>query len=227
MSFKITRQALLDGSLRALTRSNAAAMKDMLYRSEAEMAALMEGILSRHDMTQDLWVFGYGSLIWNPAFEFEEKKAALLRGWHRRFCLKMTMGRGTPELPGLMLALDHGGACKGVAYRIAAEKIRQELHILWQREMYGGAYHARWVKLQAGDHRFNAVTFVINRAHPRYLRELSVEETAAFIATGSGQLGSCREYLENTVAHLEEMGLTDAGLERIVAALPKCGEPAS
>jgi cation transport protein ChaC len=172
-------------------------------------------------MTQDLWVFGYGSLIWNPAFEFAEQRLALLHGWHRRFCLKMYLGRGTPQTPGLMLALDHGGACKGVAFRIAADKIREELGVLWLREMYGGAYHARWVNLQAGGERFRAVTFVINKAHPRYLKELSVEQTAAFIATGCGALGSCREYLENTVAHLQALGLRDAGLARIVAALPK------
>jgi cation transport protein ChaC len=87
--------------------------------------------------------------------------------------------------------------------------------------MFGGAYHARWVKLITANGPIRAVTFVINRAHPRYLKELSVEQTAALIATGSGDLGSCREYLENTVQHLAELGLRDAGLARIVAALPK------
>jgi cation transport protein ChaC len=221
VSFKITRQGLLDGSVRALTRAYEAEFADSPRRTEAEMAALLEEILARHDMTQDLWVFGYGSLIWNPAFEYVERRAALLHGWHRRFCLKMYLGRGTREAPGLMLALDHGGACKGVAFRIAAGKIREELGILWAREMYGGGYHARWVNLQSGAERWPAVTFVINKAHPRYLKELSVEETASFIATGCGALGTCREYLENTVAHLEALGLRDAGLARIVAALPK------
>jgi cation transport protein ChaC len=121
-----------------------------------------------------------------------------------------------------MLALDHGGACKGVAFRIAGEKVRQELSILWQREMFGGAYHARWVTVTAaGGEKIRAVTFVINRQHPRYLPELSVEQTAALIATGSGDLGTCREYLENTIAHLAQLGLKDAGLQRIAKALPK------
>jgi len=221
MTLKITRENLLNGTLRARRADYAASDPSLRWRTDGEMAAILEEILSRHDATQDLWVFGYGSLIWNPAFEFVEKQPALLHGWHRRFCLKMFIGRGTPETPGLMLALDHGGACKGVAFRIAAEKVREELGILWQREMFGGAYHARWVNLDMGGRKISAVTFVINKDHPRYIKELSVEQTAALIATGCGDLGSCREYLENTVSHLRELGLTDAGLTRIVAALPK------
>lgn len=222
MKIQITRQTLLDGTLRARQREYAEKHPDMSWRSEAEMAAILEEILSAHDAAQDFWVFGYGSLIWNPAFEFAERKQALLRGWHRRFCLRMTMGRGTPETPGLMLALDHGGACKGVAFRIAAEKLRDELGILWQREMFGGSYLARLVTLEAAcGTKFRALTFVINRKHPRYVRELTVAQTAALIATGVGDLGSCREYLENTVDHLRGLGFADAGLTRIVEALPK------
>ncbi|HQT64624.1 MAG TPA: gamma-glutamylcyclotransferase [Acidocella sp.] len=217
---KITRETLLDGTLKARQREYAQIHPDMKFRSDAEMAALLEAILAAHEMAQDLWVFGYGSLIWNPAFEHVEKRAALLRGYHRRFCLRMLMGRGTPETPGLMLALDHGGACKGAAFRIAAPKIRQELGLLWQREMFGGAYNARWVNVTTKDGPIRAVTFVINRAHPRYIPEMSIEQTAALIATGCGDLGTCREYLENTISHLAAMGLRDSGLERIARALP-------
>jgi cation transport protein ChaC len=221
MTLRITRQGLLDGTVRARARAYVPVNGDTGHRTEAEMAELLEKILAAHDETRDLWVFGYGSLIWNPAFEFEQRKPALLHGWHRRFCLKTYMGRGTPEAPGLILALDHGGACKGVAFRIVAGAVRAELELLWQREMYGGAYNARWVNLQAGGKTFRAVTFVINRLHPRYVKELSVEQAATLIATGCGDLGTCREYLENTVLHLSEMGLRDAGLARIVEALPK------
>jgi cation transport protein ChaC len=222
MKMRITRETLMDGSLRARQLALAAEHPDTRWRTEAEMAALMNAILAEHQQGEDLHVFGYGSLIWNPAFEYAEKQPALLHGWHRRFCLKMFMGRGTREMPGLMLALDHGGACKGVVFRIAAQKVRQELSLLWQREMFGGAYNARWVTVTAGDGaRLRAVTFVINRRHPRYLPELSVEQTAALIATGTGDLGTCREYLENTISHLAELGLKDAGLQRIAKALPK------
>jgi len=219
---RITRQSLLDGTLRARQQEYAAANPGMRWRTEAEMAALLEGILAAHHPAEDLHVFGYGSLIWNPAFHFEAQMPALLRGWHRRFCLKMLVGRGTPETPGLMLALDHGGAVKGVAFRIAAAAVRAELGLLWQREMYGGAYHARWVKGQGADGSvIRAVTFVINRSHPRYLKEISLEQTAALIATGCGDLGSCREYLENTISHLRDLGLEDTGLNRIKKAMEK------
>ncbi len=221
MTLKITRETLRDGTLRRYRQAQViCGAEDTPHRTEAEMEQLLEASLARHDPAQDLWVFGYGSLIWNPAFEHEECRPALLHGWHRRFCLKMFMGRGTLETPALMLALDHGGACKGVAFRIAAPLVREELGILWQREMYGGAYVARWVELRAGEERFPALTFVINPAHPRYIKELSVAETAAIIATARGDMGSCREYLENTMTHLRELGFEDAGLARIAAALP-------
>ncbi|OYY03332.1 MAG: gamma-glutamylcyclotransferase [Acidocella sp. 35-58-6] len=218
---KITRETLMDGTLKARQREYAQIHPDMKFRSEAEMAALLEAALAQHQPGQDLYVFGYGSLIWNPAFDYAEKRAALLHGYHRRFCLKMLMGRGTLETPGLMLALDHGGACKGVAFRIAADKIQTELALLWQREMFGGAYLARWVRLMTPLGPIRALTFIINRKHPRYLPEISVEQTASLIATGCGDLGTCREYLENTIAHLAELGLRDSGLERIARALPK------
>jgi cation transport protein ChaC len=221
MKLRVTRETLTDGTLRARQLQLAAANPDIRWRTEAEMSALLEGILAGHSQGDDLYVFGYGSLIWNPAFDYTEQRTALLHGWHRRFCLKMIMGRGSREMPGLMLALDRGGACKGVAFRIAGPKVREELSILWQREMVGGGYNARWVNLTSGGEKIRAVTFVINRRHPRYSPELSVEQTAALIATASGDLGTCREYLENTISHLAGLGLRDAGLERIARALPK------
>jgi cation transport protein ChaC len=221
MTLRITRQSLSDGTVQARLRAMADTNPDLKMRSEAEMAALLEQILAAHDPAEDLYVFGYGSLIWNPAFHYVDRQPALVRGLHRRFCLKLFTGRGTPENPGLMLALDHGGACKGVVFRIAAASVREELGLLWWREMYGGAYNASWVNAATPAGKVRAVTFVINRRHPRYTPELSVEQTAALIATGCGDLGSCLEYLENTVKHLAALGLRDAGLERIAAALPK------
>jgi cation transport protein ChaC len=224
-TLKITRESLLDGSLsrtqRQMAETLAKTVPDASWRTEEQMATLLEQTLASHNPEDDLHIFGYGSLIWNPAFHYVDKTAALLRGWHRRFCLKMYMGRGTVENPGLMLALDRGGACKGVAFRIAAAKVREELGVLWQREMFGGSYNARWVTLQAPAGRLRALTFVVDRTHPRYMRELTDEQTATLIATGAGNLGTCREYLENTVNHLATLGLSDAGLTRLVALLPK------
>jgi cation transport protein ChaC len=221
MTLRITRQSLLDGSMLERVRDYAKTFPDMMYRSEAEMAALLEKTLSERDANEDLYVFGYGSLIWNPAFNYVSKLPATLHGWHRRFCLKLFAGRGAPETPGLMLALDHGGACKGVAFRIAAAEVPEELGILWRREMFGGSYNARWVRLKTAEGEKRAITFVCNRKHPRYVPEICDKETAKLIATGCGDLGTCREYLENTVQHLAALGMRDRGLMRIVEALPK------
>jgi cation transport protein ChaC len=221
MTLRITRESLQDGTMLKRIREYAQQFPDMRFRTEDEMAALLAQTLAEHDPAEDLYVFGYGSLIWNPAFHFISKLPATVHGWHRRFCLKLVAGRGAPETPGLMLALDHGGACKGVAFRIAAAQAEEELGLLWRREMYGGAYNARWVRLKTAEGEKRALTFVINRKHPRYVPEICLLETASLIATGCGDLGSCREYLENTVQHLAELGMRDRGLQRIVEALPK------
>lgn len=228
MKMHITREALLDGSLRARQREIEKNNPDLRWRTDAEMAALLDEIMAGYVPGEAFWVFGYGSLIWNPAFEFVERRTAVLRGWHRRFCLKMIVGRGSRENPGLMLGLDRGGACKGVAFRIEPEKIAQEMHILWQREMFGGGYDARWVNLVGLDGtKFRAITFVVRRGHSRYMKDITPEQAAAMIASGAGDVGTSREYLENTVEHLAMLGFKDAGLERIVAALPKIQGPAS
>lgn len=217
---RITREALLDGTLKQHHDSYAKLYPDMGFRSEAEMERLLEQTLAQHPAGEDLWLFGYGSLIWNPAFHYAEKCCALLHGWHRSFCLKLFMGRGTPEKPGLMLALDHGGACRGVAFRIPAAQVRQELWVLWQREMFGGSYNAQWVPLKFHGQTVRGLTFVINPSHPRYTKGLGAAQTAQMILEGKGELGSNLEYFENTVSHLRTLGIKDTALMRIAAFLP-------
>lgn len=139
----ITRDALLDGSLAEAFRANAP--PGMKVRSQAELDHSLEQTLAGRDPREDVLVFGYGSLMWNPAFEHADMAKAYVHGWSRRFCLRLVMGRGSPDQPGLMLALDRGGACYGLAFRIPAEQARHELRLLWRREMLSGAYEARWV----------------------------------------------------------------------------------
>jgi cation transport protein ChaC len=178
--------------------------------------ASLEATLARHDPAADVWVFGYGSLMWNPAFDFAEKRVGVIRGWHRRFCLLLEMGRGSPANPGLMLALDRGGTCRGVAFRIPVGDVRHELLLIWRREMFGTAYLARWTQVRTVDGTVPAITFVVNRAHPHYAGRLSDIEIATRIASASGALGTCAAYLRNTREHLESLGIRDAGLQRIV-----------
>lgn len=164
---------------------------------------------------EDVWIFGYGSLMWNPAFHYAERRAGMIRGWHRSFCLWTPMGRGTPDNPGLVLGLDRGGSCKGIAYRIAARDRETELALLWQREMVADGYNPRWVTVrgEAGDVR--AITWVINPRGDRYAGKLPMETLAKTLATASGRLGSSRDYLENTVAHLDELGIGERPLHKI------------
>ncbi len=164
---------------------------------------------------EDLWLFGYGSLIWNAAFHYEEESRTRVFGYHRRFCLHLTIGRGSPEHPGLMLALDRGGSCNGVAFRIASDKVELETRILWMREMISGAYKPIWINLHTEKGRVRGFTFVVNRKHARYRGNLDLDETVVGLNSGKGQLGTCRDYLFNTVRDLKRLGIVDSYLERL------------
>jgi cation transport protein ChaC len=169
-----------------------------------------------------LYVFAYGSLIWKPGFPHASAHPALLRGYHRRFCIWSHRYRGTPEAPGLVLGLDRGGACRGVVFRVGADRAAEVLAYLDEREMSGGVYHRRLLPvrlLDSGEAR-RAVAFVADRRAGQYCADLPPDAAAAVIARGAGVMGANRDYLLNTVSHLRELGVRDAGLERIAALLP-------
>lgn len=167
----------------------------------------------------DVWVFGYGSLMWDPGFAYAEALPALLKGYHRRFCVYSRRYRGTPERPGLVLGLDRGGACKGIVYRVPQRDVAPALHYLWEREMGNRTYHLREVPLATPCGKVAAQAFVVDRTHRNYTGRLSLEETARLILQGVGARGPCRQYLENTVAELEKLGLVDGPLHRLEAAV--------
>jgi cation transport protein ChaC len=188
-------------------------------RSEAELEASLVETLRGHDTALDLHVFGYGSLMWNPAMDVLGSSVALVPGWHRRFCMRMLFGRGTPEAPGAMLALDRGGTCRGVLYRIAAHKVRAELRLLWRREMLAGSYDACWVWAWADGRWVRALTFVAIRRHERYIGGHPIAALAHLVRTGQGRFGSCRAYFDSTVQTLQRLGIRDAGIERLRRAV--------
>jgi cation transport protein ChaC len=163
------------------------------------------------------WVFAYGSLLWNPLFPFAESRPATVRGLHRRFCLYSMASRGTRESPGLVLALDRGGACTGVVYRLPSPVAIDELHLLWRREMVTGSYRPKWVGVQAGDRRMIALAFTIRHDHPQYAGKLDMETEAQIIANASGAFGSSLDYLERTRVALVTHGIVDPYLERLAA----------
>lgn len=212
---QLTREVLLSGELSRLV----AAQEGVSAMSTDDMRRSRQQLLQRLPAGEDLWLFGYGSLIWNPAFDFVERQVARLHGYHRRFCLWTHLGRGTRERPGLTLGLDHGGSCGGVAFRIAADAIEAELDVVWRREMVTNAYRPTWVKLRMAGRMVPGVAFVINHGHTRYTGPLCDDEIATVIAVAEGQLGPCRDYLYNTVAHLEALGIQDRGLARLADAV--------
>lgn len=180
--------------------------------------ATIERLLEQIEDPGEIWLFAYGSLIWKPACDFIEMRTGLIRGWHRAFCLGWNKNwRGSDENPGLMLALDRGGACKGVAYRLPPDRIEDNLVKLFEREMawLPSAFPPRWVSVQSGDHRLKALTFCIDRNSGRYVSGLSEAQVADVLARASGSRGSMAEYLFATVGHLERMGIHDPHLWRL------------
>jgi glutathione-specific gamma-glutamylcyclotransferase len=164
---------------------------------------------------RDLWIFGYGSLMWNPGFLHAEAQPALLRGYHRAFCVYSSRYRGTPERPGLVLGLDRGGACKGVAFRVPRTELASALQYLWEREMTNRTYHLQAVSVRIPMGMVPARAFVVDRRHKNYAGRLSIDETARLIIQGIGARGPCRQYLENTVAELCKLGQLDGPIHRL------------
>ena len=210
----LTRDTIRDGWIQKMVAELGGVMRVL---TEEELLASRRALLDGADVTDGLWLFAYGSLIWNPAFHFAERRTATIHGYHRRFCLWTHLGRGCPERPGLVLGLERGGSCRGVAYRIAPEAVQDELEIVWRREMVSGAYLPRWITARTAQGPVRTIGFVINHAHERYARYLPDERIAEVIATAHGRLGPCADYLVNTVDHLAELGIHDAPLERLRA----------
>ena len=209
----ITREALRDGTLLAAARARMAPYVTPL--SDAEIEADLDAMLALHPIDKDVWLFGYGSLMWNPAIEFAECRPGAVHGWHRRFCLWLHAGRGSPDNPGLMLALERGGRCAGALFRIPAASARDELLLAWRRELFTGAYRSRWVTATTDTGPVRAATFVVNRTHARYAGRLHDDAVAARLATAMGSLGSCAHYLAETVGALHALGLRDRMMERL------------
>lgn len=165
----------------------------------------------------DFWVFAYGSLMWRPDFDFVESASVVVHGYHRALCLYSFEYRGTREVPGLVFGLDRGGACRGVAFRIDAAKAQEVLAMLWEREMITAIYLPRWLETALPDgRRIQVLAFVADPAHEQYAGRLDLDSTVKLVLQGEGKVGHCLEYIRNTLDHLEEMGIHDRNLQRIV-----------
>ncbi|MBI1966206.1 MAG: gamma-glutamylcyclotransferase [Betaproteobacteria bacterium] len=166
----------------------------------------------------DLWIFGYGSLMWDPGFPYVKWAPALVYGYHRALCIYSIRWRGTLEQPGLVLGLDRGGACRGIAFRVEASDVSTALEALWEREMRRGVYHPRLLRARLPGSDVRVLAFIADPLHPGYAGGLSVEQTARLIATRGGDRGPNIEYLVRTLKHLAELGVRDHYLQRVLAA---------
>jgi cation transport protein ChaC len=173
----------------------------------------------------DLWVFAYGSLMWDPGFEFVRSAPAMLRGYHRAFCVYSHTYRGTPERPGLVLGLDRGGCCRGIAYLVADAQVDCVLEALWQREMPRLVYHPRVVPIDVGCAKVNALAFVANRDHESYAGRLELATVARTITDCSGARGPNADYLFNTLRHLDALGIRERRLDEIRYAVQSLQRP--
>ena len=207
----LSRRYLEEGQMRALYVT---AVADDRALTDEQLSASLTATLAKKPKGAGWWVFGYGSLLWNPLFPIAEARAGNVYGLHRRFCLRSLASRGTPDQPGLVLALEPGGACQGVVYRLPSPLALDELHLLWRREMVVGAYRPRWVQVRSAERRICALTFVVRRDHVQYAR-LSHHEETAIIAQACGAFGSSCDYLMRTRAALASHGIVDRYLERL------------
>jgi cation transport protein ChaC len=180
---------------------------DLAYRKQAFLDSVV--------IDSDIWIFGYGSLMWNPGFEHAESHTALLYGWHRSFCVYSHRYRGTPDQPGLVLGLDRGGSCRGIVYRVARVRARDTLSYLWDREMVLGVYRPRVLHPFHQSGRLACHAFTVDRSHAQYAGGLATDEMIRLIRQGVGKGGHNRDYLTNTVRHLDILGITDSPLHRL------------
>jgi cation transport protein ChaC len=186
--------------------------------SDADYDVWVERMIKSHPApAYPTRIFAYGSLIWKPESEHVGEQLGVARGWHRAFCFRITRFRGTPEQPGLMMALERGGQCRGLLYELPAHSLESQFGKLFRREFtYKPANSLpRWVKVETASGAIPALTFVINRASPRYVGGVSSEAVADVLARACGHWGTGAEYLLNTITHLEARGIRDSNLWRL------------
>jgi len=187
-------------------------------QTDADYADWVTRIAGSHpDPAMPTQLFAYGSLIWKPEIEHTAEQTGVARGWHRAFCLRQQRFRGTPDQPGLMMALDRGGQCRGILYELPQEYLEHQLDRLFRREFTVKPINSmpRWITVQTASGPVKALCFAMNRASPYYTGRLPLEDVARTLATACGHWGSGAEYLLNTVTQLEARGIHDSGLWRL------------
>lgn len=197
----------------------------VVFPSPLDATARAESLrqtLADDKASEPLWLFAYGSLIWDPCFTFVEHFPATLPGYRRAFNFWSVRARGTLERPGLGLGLEGGGTCDGVAYRLAEDTRARDLDSIWRREMFGSVYQPSWLRMTTPQGPMISLSFVTKPSHPQYAGNLSAGDTARIIAVAKGENGTCREYLEQTIRSLADHGITDPGMETLRDMVGTC-----
>ncbi|WP_228488182.1 gamma-glutamylcyclotransferase [Caenimonas koreensis] len=184
-------------------------------------AAMLAQTLQEWGEREDLWVFGYGSLIWRPEFEFEERRPAKVHGWHRALKMWSRINRGTPERPGLVFGMLSGGSCQGMVFRIARAQGREVLAQLWAREMSLAVYDPRWLECHTQSGPVKALAFTLSRKSPQHTGVLSEEEYRRIFMEASGIYGTTHEYAHRTLEELKRHNIHDRGLEKLLKLIER------
>jgi glutathione-specific gamma-glutamylcyclotransferase len=211
----LTRQQLVNGI------QNTLGMPADLRWTEAQLEYSLTMTLAENP-APEIWIFAYGSLIWNPLIAFDTQHTGTLEGWHRSFCIRSISARGSDEHPGRVLALEPGGETRGVVYRIPPGDAQTELKLLWAREMGSGVYQPTWGTVLLDDGcKIRAILFVANPHQPLYANDASVATVARIAARATGKLGSNREYIVSLDIALKERQIEDGYITSILDAVSR------
>ena len=179
-------------------------------------APMLERALDDWGGHHDLWVFGYGSLIWRPDFDFAERRAARVHGWHRALKMWSRVNRGTPECPGLVFALLSGGCCHGMAFRVRRPQVPDVLATLWEREMPNAVYDPRWLPCRTTHGSIKALAFTLSRQSPHHTGELAPDDYRRIFSQAQGIYGTTLDYAQATFDELQRLGIDDKALKRLL-----------
>ncbi|MGY6028492.1 gamma-glutamylcyclotransferase [Phytobacter sp. AG2a] len=212
----LNRESLKNGSFLEAFRE----MPGIEWWSRERIDLSMNETLEGRIKGDPLWIFAYGSLIYNPLFEAQERTHATLDGWHRSFCIRLVIARGSVDFPGRMLALKPGGSCEGIALRLGLEGPEEELRLIWVREMVSGGYRPSWATIRLANGRtVRAIFFAADPDSQLYEEETAPDVITPLIARATGELGSNRDYVLNLDAALSQHHIADAGIEQLARRL--------
>jgi len=189
--------------------------------SPSELLGTLRAALEPWKLGTPFWIFAYGSLMWNPNFTYDARHVATIRGYHRSFRLWSRINRGTPERPGLVLTLECGGSCRGLVYRIAADRVQEEMQRIWKREMTFGSYNPKWLNCIVGDETIKALCFLVNRACSGYAGQIPQDVVVEAMAHAAGRYGPAYDYLFKTMETLHAHGIRDTRVEQLVSLVRK------